>query len=185
MSTLDYHTELLLNLFVGGVLATSGPQAPTTPSLAIDAETNISEFTYVLSSAEHAAEPSGRYPDSVLTIPVIYIYSPSGDLVYRGAGDDRVGREDVNEKNRAILQGLPASAEHLTLIKNAPKLKAMLDMVPAFKNREHSVIGDGHYVVYAVIPKVDRVTSTQKAVLAVRDHANGLPVDTLMLRIEY
>lgn len=185
MFTVSFHTTALAALLAAGVFAISVPSSAATPAVAIDTETNVSEFTYLVSRAEHAAAPLGRYPDTVLTVPIVYIFSPSGDLIYRETGDDRVDHDSANERYRAMLQGLPKSAEHLSPIKNMPTLKAMLDFIPAYKEKEQAIIEDGHYVVYAVIPKVDRVTSTQKAVLALRDRAEGLPVDTLMLRIQY
>jgi hypothetical protein len=185
MFKFNYRSKALASILLASALAVSVAESPKISAIAIDAEVDLNAFVSAATLAEYAAQGSTHYPDTVLTIPVIYIYSPSGDLIYHETGDDRIGHESVNGKNIAMLQGLPMSAEHLTPIANTPNLKAMLDIIPAFKDKEQTLIGNGHYVVYAVTPKVDRITTTQKAVLALRDRAKDLPIDTLILHIQY
>lgn len=79
-------------------------------------------------------------------IPSILIYSPTGELVYFGSNDN----EEHLQKNFAMLEGLPASAQNLPSIPDMPTLAEMLDIVPAFKSLKGKILGDGHYVVYVV-----------------------------------
>jgi hypothetical protein len=59
-----------------------------------------------------------------------------------------------------------------------------LDIVPAFRVRESEILNDHHYVVYAITFKQDIVTTTEKAIIALRDRDKDLPIDTLLLRLQ-
>lgn len=146
--------------------------------VAIDAQASIREFVMAEAAAERAAQQPGTpRGNTMLSIPNVLIYSPTGSLVYRG-------NASTIEKTSTVLETMPASVQQMSPIPAAPSLTDMLNLVPSFKSQAANVLHDGHYVVYVVTMKRDVPTATQKSVTALRGRSANLSIDTFILYLQ-
>jgi hypothetical protein len=166
-------------LSVSGMLIQSTFVAtPKKPSVFIDAQMTRHDFVTAESAAERAALPT-PYENIMLALPCIYVFSPGGELLYIGTAKTE---SDV-ASTRSFLANMPASAAHLSPIKEKPKAKALLDFVPAFKSQEGKILGNGHYLVYAVSIMINGRPARSDTIPNLRMRVKDSPVDVLEVRL--
>ncbi len=173
-------TTTFSSLLISAVYATAFLAPPNNLPIVLDAKEPIREFIKANGAAERAALKQGSNSNTMLSIPVVYVYSPEGDRIFTGGGQSA----EEAARTLSVLEGLPASVEHLTPIAGTPKLSAMLAIVAQYKAAQGQIIGDGHYVVYIIMPNLDRPTKIETAMAQLRARGKNLPLDTLLLRLD-
>jgi hypothetical protein len=151
-------------------------------AIALDAVENIQDFVMAHGALERSAWPQGTPPkNTMLAIPAVYIFSPDGKMIYSG-GSDSI--EHIHS-NLAVLENFPAVSENLLPLEHTPTLASMLDIVPMYKAKSKSILGDGHYLVYVVVTiDPNRVTHTEQKLTELRSRSKDKPIDTLLLKLQ-
>jgi hypothetical protein len=155
-------------------LAPASTEQVTTPRNTVDASATELLDAY-LQWMDHHPEAVPKGNTLKLDMPAIDLYSPTGVSLYYGVD---------SMKNAAFLRNLPQGIKSAKTDAIRPSLKEAIEMFPALKAQESTLLADKRYTIFAVsYPNWEICKEQNEAVAKLRERAAQAKIRIIEVRL--